>query len=406
MKKIGFYCGSFDPFTKGHLAVVCEALAFFDKLIIAIGVNPEKKPLFSIEERASIIKASLLDFQKDFEFRLLTNQRFSMTEREVYKRLKSEKDIVEVIGYSDLTVDCALRSGATSLVRGERIIGDHDAEMQLSIMNRELLKSRGARLDMISINVPREDLTYVSSGAVKALCKSGQHIDAFHYVSASTHHELMKKYLEKDFREFENNIKGSSIPSGHQEDNYTKLCKAYSEPHRFHHNLSHIGYCLNQVSNYDSAQYLDVFRIKEMLSLKKAIFYHDYVNFGKNDDEEKSIEAFQLYEGNDSIAEEIIKATCHFENVTNEANYLEYNLMKDVDLAILGDEENYGRYAQNIRLEYAHIPESQYAAGRIDILDKLCSRKRLFRLGYFYDKFEEIAHENMLKERAYWKIFV
>jgi len=90
--KIAVYPGSFDPFTNGHLDVVDRALAIFDKLIVAVAANPEKRqPLFTVEERLGLIRASL-----------------------------EGRDRVEVASFTGLTVEYARARGARTMVKGLR----------------------------------------------------------------------------------------------------------------------------------------------------------------------------------------------------------------------------------------------------------------------------------------------
>jgi len=108
--KIAVYPGSFDPFTNGHLDVVDRALGIFDKLIIAVAANPEKRlPLFTVEERVELIRASL-----------------------------AGRDRVEVASFTGLTVEFARARGARTLVKGLRAYSDFDAELQQALMNRKL----------------------------------------------------------------------------------------------------------------------------------------------------------------------------------------------------------------------------------------------------------------------------
>jgi pantetheine-phosphate adenylyltransferase len=108
--KIAVYPGSFDPFTNGHLDVVDRALGIFDKLIVAVAANPDKRqPLFTVEERVKLISESL-----------------------------AGRDRVEVGSYKGLTVEFARTHGARTLVKGLRAYSDFDAELQQALMNRKL----------------------------------------------------------------------------------------------------------------------------------------------------------------------------------------------------------------------------------------------------------------------------
>jgi pantetheine-phosphate adenylyltransferase len=108
--KTAVYPGSFDPLTNGHLDVVDRALGIFDKLIVAVAANPDKRqPLFTVEERMQLISASL-----------------------------KGRENVEVASFKGLTVEFARSRGATTLVKGLRAYSDFDAELQQALMNRKL----------------------------------------------------------------------------------------------------------------------------------------------------------------------------------------------------------------------------------------------------------------------------
>jgi len=108
--KVAVYPGSFDPFTNGHLDVVDRALGIFDRLIVAVAANPEKRqPLFTVEERVKLIRESL-----------------------------KGRERAEVASFTGLTVEYARSRGATTLVKGLRAYSDFDAELQQALMNRKL----------------------------------------------------------------------------------------------------------------------------------------------------------------------------------------------------------------------------------------------------------------------------
>jgi len=103
------YPGTFDPITNGHLSIVNRALKIFDKLIIAILNNPQKAPLFSLNERIAMIK-------------------------EVLK----SKPNVEVDSFDGLLVDYVVKKGANVVLRGLRALSDFEYEFQMALMNRKL----------------------------------------------------------------------------------------------------------------------------------------------------------------------------------------------------------------------------------------------------------------------------
>lgn len=107
--RIAIYPGTFDPITNGHLSILSRALKIFDKLIIAILNNPNKEPLFSIEERVEMM-------------------------RDVLKN----KPNIEIDYYDGLLVDYAVQKEANVIIRGLRALSDFEYEFQLSLMNRKL----------------------------------------------------------------------------------------------------------------------------------------------------------------------------------------------------------------------------------------------------------------------------
>ena len=107
----GFYPGSFDPLTIGHLDIIERAANFVDRLVIAVGVHHGKKPLFSVEDRVGMIEAEVA---------------------ELAKKTGTE---IEVQTFDKLTVDAARLAGANVIVRGLRDSGDFDYEMQMAGMN-------------------------------------------------------------------------------------------------------------------------------------------------------------------------------------------------------------------------------------------------------------------------------
>jgi pantetheine-phosphate adenylyltransferase len=136
---LAVFPGSFDPITNGHLDIIARGLSVFDEVLIAILVNPEKSPLFSVEERVEII-------------------------RETYRK----EPRVRVDTFSGLLVDYAERVGATVIVRGLRAISDFEFEFQMALMNRRL----DPRIETVFM-MPAEGYSYVSSRLVKEVFQLG-----------------------------------------------------------------------------------------------------------------------------------------------------------------------------------------------------------------------------------------
>ncbi len=139
-KSLAVYPGTFDPITMGHLDIIDRALNLFDKVIIAIAINPGKKPLFSLEERVEMVKKC---FPED------------------YSR-------IEVDTVSGLLVQYAQQKRATAIIRGLRAVSDFDYEFQLALMNKKLERE----VDTIFL-MPGFRWIYISSSIIKDAARHG-----------------------------------------------------------------------------------------------------------------------------------------------------------------------------------------------------------------------------------------
>lgn len=395
MDSVGFYAGSFDPFTRGHLSIVCEALCQFDRVIVAVGHNPAKKAVFTPDERKKMIYDTLDDLIEAECHQDLKPGQLTETERLALTRYKENPDVISVIDYQDLTVDAALRSGAQSLIRGERLVGDHDAEMQLSMLNAQLLEARHCRLNTVIIPVPKESLTYVSSSCVKSLFAMGEYIAAMRFVTPSVHNEMCRKYLKADFPQ----IFFLRPCSDEANEVYDALVKAYCAPGRYYHNLSHIAYGLNYLKFMHA---LKPGYFSDVSILRLALFFHDIVN-GEEDSEQKSAEKLFYYVGEISAkveqAAELIMATKHEDVEIPDSE--EAKVIRDLDLLILADRRNYEWYAGQVCREYASkCRREDYARGRKAFLTQLLSHDIFCH--EFFKPLEEDARRNIRKELALW----
>ena len=137
--------GSFDPVTMGHLDIIQRASGLFDKVIVLVAVNEEKKPVFSPDERVELIK-----------------------------RVTSSFDNVEVDQCRDLIVDYARNHDATAIVKGLRAITDFEYEFQMALINRKLNNS----VETVFLTTS-EEYMYLSSSAVKQVAHYGGDISPF-----------------------------------------------------------------------------------------------------------------------------------------------------------------------------------------------------------------------------------
>ena len=137
--------GSFDPVTMGHLDIIQRASGLFDKVIVLVAVNEEKKPVFSPDERVELIK-----------------------------RVTSSFDNVEVDQCRDLIVDYARKHDATAIVKGLRAITDFEYEFQMALANKKLYD--GA--ETVFLTTTGENM-FLSSSVVKQIAFFGGDISGF-----------------------------------------------------------------------------------------------------------------------------------------------------------------------------------------------------------------------------------
>lgn len=137
--RIAIYAGSFDPITRGHEDLVMRSLHFVDRLIVAVARSAGKSPIFTVDERVSLIKAAIAD-----------------------------EDRIEVRGFDGLLVDFAKSVNARLLIRGLRAVSDFENEYQMALMNRHL--SPG--LETVFM-VPSLDTTYISASLVREVARFG-----------------------------------------------------------------------------------------------------------------------------------------------------------------------------------------------------------------------------------------
>jgi pantetheine-phosphate adenylyltransferase len=140
MKRTAIYPGSFDPLTNGHLAIIQRGLKIFDRLVVAVANNPEKKPLFTVDERKALIGEAL----------------------------GPEARVVDVDSFDGLLVDYARRTGIHRVLRGLRAVSDFEYEFQLANMNRKLLPDFETVFVMTG-----EDYFYVTARLVREVARFG-----------------------------------------------------------------------------------------------------------------------------------------------------------------------------------------------------------------------------------------
>ena len=144
-KRTAVYPGTFDPITNGHQDLVRRAASIFDRLVVAIAANPNKAPMFSLDQRVDMARRVLADVPN-----------------------------VEVLGYGGLTVEFARQMGLHVIVRGLRAVSDFEFEFQLANMSRHL----SSEIESVFMT-PQEQYTFISSTLVREIAVLGGNVSEF-----------------------------------------------------------------------------------------------------------------------------------------------------------------------------------------------------------------------------------
>ncbi len=143
--RVAVYTGTFDPVHRGHLDVIQRGSRLFDRLIVGIGVNPDKATLFTTEERVALTQAVARDLPN-----------------------------VDVVAFDGLAVRFVRESGARIMVRGLRTLSDMEYEFTMSLMNLSL----DAEIETVFL-MAKEEFSHVSSSLLRQIAKLGGDLSKF-----------------------------------------------------------------------------------------------------------------------------------------------------------------------------------------------------------------------------------
>jgi pantetheine-phosphate adenylyltransferase len=163
MAHTGFYPGSFDPLTLGHMDIITRAAKFVDKLVIAVGVHHGKKPLFTVEDRVDMLKAEAA----------LVSKKTGIT--------------IDVQTFDNLSVVAARDVGADVIIRGLRDSGDFDYEIQMTSMNAQMAPD----IETVFLAASPE-VRHIASSLVRQIASMGG--DASSFVPQSVGERLADRF--------------------------------------------------------------------------------------------------------------------------------------------------------------------------------------------------------------------
>jgi pantetheine-phosphate adenylyltransferase len=143
--RVAVYTGTFDPVHLGHLDIIARGSRLFDRLIVGVGINPDKATLFTTEERVELIQNVTREFEN-----------------------------VEVVGFEGLAVQFVRQCGARIMIRGLRTLSDMEYEFTMSLMNLNL----DPGIETVFL-MAKEEFSHVSSSLLRQIAKLGGDLTKF-----------------------------------------------------------------------------------------------------------------------------------------------------------------------------------------------------------------------------------
>ena len=358
------YAGSFDPITNGHLWMIKEGSKLFDDLVVAIGVNPDKKYAFSLEDRVDMLRRSTRQFP---------NVKIDSFENEF------------LVNYAN-SID------AQYMLRGIRTEGDYEYERGMRYINSDL----NPQIVTTFLMPPRE-LVEISSSFVKGLVgPNGWEKVIEGYVPRNVYSQFLVKFkgLQKRWNDLWQQIGSRGFS---RENAYNELVSLYGKSKRSYHNFAHIA---NSLREFDNVRHL----IENPEQVETALWYHDAVyDTRAKDNEERSAELAgrklkeigKEVELGEEFIENVISLILSTKHQTIPQRTDEQYLV-DIDLSILGrSEKEFDEYERDIRDEYTGVSDEQFREGRSVILQKFLDRDYIYSTDFFRQKYEQQARMNL-----------
>lgn len=392
------YVGSFDPMTLGHVDVVKSASKMpYKKLYVAVGINPEKNPMFTTEERIAMIEREM--------------------DRDVRPYLAPGQEVI-VTSYEGLTVDFMKKVGASLCIRGLRGVKDLEEEGDLAAVNKDLyadgLEEPGSEeFSQVYFAASHPEHRHISSSFARAICSAGRDLSLLHYVSPDVAARMIEKRellaaqravsaeelkkIRALWQEF--------VPEGGAAADkiLTRLSIKYGEAHRKYHTLQHLAEVFALFEENRAS-----FRDPQAVAL--ALFFHDVIyDIPGPDNEERSAAYAEKALAEMGAAPELIARVAELITMTKahaaDTNDTDAALTMDIDMAILGaSAARYKKYAAAIEAEYtSHIAPDDYKAGRKQFLAACRKKERLFLTDTFEDKYGEQSRHNLTWEENHLK---
>lgn len=369
------YPGTFSPPTKGHAAIVRRAAAILPHITIVCSTNDSKNDRWFSPEEVRALWAS-----------------YGLPEN------------VSIATFDELA---AMRTKPIIMIRGIRDQADYEYEKAVMKLNHETFG-----INSFFYLIAEPEYAHISSSHVRALTRAFQWGRLADYVSPAVIEALKKKSSVPHKRTMTNKAEKKLrkrwlrffINSGFCMARHTRkerrraairaferMRRQYKTPQRFYHTLEgHIADCLTE---FDKVRC----RARHPYAVEAAIWLHDaHYDTHRHDNEERSARlARKILNGRSSDTthtEDLILFTKRHASPRS----IDEKILSDIDLAILGaPQKTFVRYEQNIRREYAWIPEKAFCERRREILQKFLKRKNIYHLDVFRKKYEKRARHNI-----------
>ena len=348
------YAASLDPITNGHINVIERMAPRYDELIVMVAVAFNKNYTFTPEERVSMTSQAV-DHIPNVTVELCL-------QRYVVKK--------------------AEELGAQVVIRGIRNFKDLEDEETLAEENRNICPG------IETIWIPCwPNLKNVSSSMVKGHIGAdpGWEEQVARSVPKAVAAKLKEKFILKKARAHWDSLMKSIGNPDWSEKTFADFVTRYGEAHRQYHTLEHIVWMLDEFELVSELA-------EDKVSIKKAIWAHDtvYDTRVRNSEKQSAIVARSFGQH----VTNLIIATEHKSTpVTTDSK-----ILVDLDLAILGrPEKEFDRYEEGIRHEYGWVPDSDFCAGRIKVLQYFLERPSIYSMEFFRNKYESTARRNIAR---------
>lgn len=405
--KTAVYAGSFDPLTNGHLWVIDSALKIFDKLIIVIASNSNKKPIFSEEERFHMIYNIIFD----------------------NRNTKSGVEI-DFLHKNIFLADYCKMKNINFIIRGIRNISDMEYENSILEVNNSINPS----LTTLFL-IPPKSLCHISSSIVKELISvnsMNSSLEIKKYVPSSVFEKIESRIKNKKVDEdfvfitWKNSIIkvcNSFIVKDY--DNlinftYNKIYDMYNQNNRYYHNMKHIEKSLMMLDKFKS--FFDNVTEEDIAVLNIALFFHDCEYNSLSTEHEiasskKALEILYKFSEVSNISYRVVNkiqqliVSTKYEGDSNEKKNILFDIMREIDFSILASPINeYEEYKNNIYSEFLNplssIKESFFYHERLKFIHKILSVKTFFKVLPGSNLMNSAMKKNLEREKKELKKYV